>query len=544
MSRPFQAAAVFLLAFLSLAFRLSESGIATNYVDPVAKILAQDEAVYASTALGMAGGDGWLTPKFLGRYAFYKPPLLYWLSGASVKALGRSAFALRLPSLVAGAGVAALLFLWASATGSLVTGWIAVFLLIGDRSFHALGRTALMDTLLLLWIVVALYALHRDSSLARYSSAVVFGVATGAAILTKAIGGLLPLIVLGVFWVFSPRSHHPPFRRIVPVVLTAAAVALPWYVYQWIAHPRWLWAEYVLTELLGFGVGSPAQTTQENQILYYVKRLWLLDPALCMLALAVLPWWLARLRERKSAESALAAAWCAVAFAVLLAFQYRNTSYLLPLATGLCLLVAQFMPRRGQAVSLCLAVGVLAGKTCFPAQPWGVFFGPESINASAAALEDYCGQHRGNDLIVVEPDDEFYSADLPLARVRYSFFEPAPNPRKYALAFDYLGVTVTETQFEAMDQWGGIFLGRLRDWGLLLPDESSPPIATVVLVRSREEISRLIATHPDGDFSLPRGMLSEVELGTAHDRWQPSTQRIYLLSRTARRYDPRFACHL
>jgi 4-amino-4-deoxy-L-arabinose transferase-like glycosyltransferase len=113
MPRQIATFGVFLAALLMLGWRASIPGIATGYVDPVAKIQAQDEAVYGSTAFTMATEGGWLTPRFLGRYALYKPPLLYWLNGMSARALGRTAMALRLPSILEGAATVALVFEWA-----------------------------------------------------------------------------------------------------------------------------------------------------------------------------------------------------------------------------------------------------------------------------------------------------------------------------------------------------------------------------------------------------------------------------------------------
>ena len=67
---------VVLLGLACLLMRSARFGLAGDYVDPISKITAQDEALYASTSIGMARQGGWLTPKFLGRYALYKPPLL------------------------------------------------------------------------------------------------------------------------------------------------------------------------------------------------------------------------------------------------------------------------------------------------------------------------------------------------------------------------------------------------------------------------------------------------------------------------------------
>src|ERR1700683_2398014 len=105
-------AAVFCASLLLLGFGAGKAGIATAYVDPVAKIQAQDEATYAASSLRMAVHGGWMTPRFLGRYALYKPPLLYWLAASSVKVLGNRALALRAPSVLAGAATVALVFHW------------------------------------------------------------------------------------------------------------------------------------------------------------------------------------------------------------------------------------------------------------------------------------------------------------------------------------------------------------------------------------------------------------------------------------------------
>ena len=71
----------------------------------------------------MSRGDGWLTPKSLGRYALYKPPLFYWLSAVAVKLKGFNPLAVRLPSILAGAGVCALVFAWVRREASAVAAW-------------------------------------------------------------------------------------------------------------------------------------------------------------------------------------------------------------------------------------------------------------------------------------------------------------------------------------------------------------------------------------------------------------------------------------
>src|SRR6476469_6101615 len=97
--------AVAVLALAWLLPRAARVGLAGDYVDPVGKITAQDEALYSHTAIHMATAGGWLTPMFMGRYALYKPPLLYWLAGAAARIFGVTRRSLRWPiALIASLG--------------------------------------------------------------------------------------------------------------------------------------------------------------------------------------------------------------------------------------------------------------------------------------------------------------------------------------------------------------------------------------------------------------------------------------------------------
>ena len=104
--------AVAMLALACLLLRSARLGIAGDYVDPVGKVTAQDEALYANSAIHMAVAGDWLTPQFMGRFALYKPPLLLWLSGISARVLGVTKLILRLPVALLCSLAVGLLFLW------------------------------------------------------------------------------------------------------------------------------------------------------------------------------------------------------------------------------------------------------------------------------------------------------------------------------------------------------------------------------------------------------------------------------------------------
>ncbi len=497
--------AVTLGSLAVLGFRLGSSGVASGLVDPVGGIRAQDEAVYSHSAIRMARHGDWLTPRLLDRYALYKPPLLLWLAGGSAKALGISAFSLRLPSLVAGALLAALVFAWGRAAHSAVAGTVAALLVVSNPLVHSLSRLNLTDALLALWIAAALCCLAADPQLSSRRARWGFAAATGLGIMTKAVAGLLPLFVLAGLAATARPDMRPPLKRVLQVVGITALVAAPWHLYQLAVHTRWFWAEYIQDELFLFGAGSPPQTSREHQVWFYLRRLLVTDPVLAALALAGLP---ALWRRRREARTLALIWWIAVVLAAVLLFRYRNVAYLAPLVPALALVAAVYGPfsgRRPQLALLACLVVVFGLRTQFPGRPWGLNYPAGGSAPSGAALDRYASWRRPHELIIVEPEDEFYSSLLPLERVRYCFIDPQDRPSERALDFHQLGILVTAAQFAEMDRHHETFAARLREWGL----DTATPLATAIVARSAAEVRQMIRARPASDFFLPHRLLED-----------------------------------
>ena len=462
-------AAVFCAALAALSYNLNHIGLAETFVDPVARIPAQDEAVYSSTALHMASSGGWLTPMFLGRYAFYKPPLLYWAVAVSSR-LGAS---LRLPSLLAGAALATLLFAWMWSAHSLAAAIAGTALLVFDRVFFELSRLVLTDMLLLLWIAIALAAMHWKAPWW------IAGIAAGLAILTKGVAGFLPLLII--------LASGAGLKRFTQICSLAALVAAPWHLYQLATHTRWFWAEYILTEHFTWAVATPSQSTQEPQLWYYLRRLWITDRVLSLAALAGAAF-LVRERNR------LLTVWIAVVLLAFFGFGYRNTSYLVLLIPPLCLVAARAARHWTAASMILIATATQIHKLPYQA---------EHPLPSVQTLRNYAALQRPNDLIIVAPDDEFVSATLPIRHVRYCFFDLNPSAPPLPLDFRYLGITLTVPEFNNLAKTKPIYAQRLADFGL----PSTAPIGTVITARTWDEVNALIAANPASDFFLPGRMI-------------------------------------
>ncbi|MEP6537383.1 MAG: glycosyltransferase family 39 protein [Bryobacteraceae bacterium] len=517
-SNSAQLAVVFLVAFIWLAIGVADTGIASGYVDPVTKIAAQDEAVYTHSAIQMAVRGKWLTPVILDRFALYKPPLLYWASALSMKLWGVHRLSIRLPSLLSGALLLTLVFWWARRSWGITAACGTALLLGSSHLFHTMARLNLTDALLTLCFAGAAACVYWDPRLASRRAFFGFAIFSAAAILTKGVAGVMPLLMVAIDWVIRDRSRSYALT-LVKAGLCTAALAAPWFLYQLLVHQRWFWAEFVLVENIAFGTGSPPQTSEERQIWFYLRRMLWIDPVLTVTALAAVPvWW-----KRKGPQASLLVAWVSAVGIALLSYQYRNASYLLPMVVAFSLAAAPLAKSR--IFTMALLPVVLLVKLYASGQPWGLPFESGSTLASAAPLQRYCERHRGNELIVVTPDDEFYSSVLPLPRVRYCYIAGPPE-RQYALDFRHLGIVLTAAEYDALDALRPAFVQRLRQWGV----PSGGSIGTVILARSPEEVSALIASHPSSDFLLPTAMIDRAA-AASHSVIPATAARAFLLAR-------------
>jgi 4-amino-4-deoxy-L-arabinose transferase-like glycosyltransferase len=536
--------AVALLALACLLIRAARVGLAGDYVDPIGKITAQDEALYAHSAIAMAHDGHWLTPRLMGRFALYKPPMLIWGAALSAKILGVSRVALRLPGMMLAALALGLLFLWAAELAGWQAGVIAAVLVLSNHLWYSLTTLCMTDAFLVSFYIAAFYALFYDPWLESRAALWGFSASVAAAILTKGIAGILPLGVLGIYWLVARGKDCPTFFRLCVAAVLAFALAAPWFFYQLTVHHRWFYTEQIAVEILGYGAGAPPQTSRENQGVFYFMRLAATDPLLVAAAFSAIPGFLTDLRQR-TAASTLLAAWMAVMIAAVLVWQYRNASYLLPLVPALAILTAGWSPfaapRYARWMILLLAATFLI-KASGPGLPWGISAQEGTVQPVAPALSQYCGQGRGNSLVIAGIADDLYASALPLERLRYAAVVPVALPSgPYGMPFPEMGISVTVDQFNHLDREIPAFRDRLRQWGL----DSGAPIATLITARSADELAGLVAAHPEIDFLLPAAYRDAVR-GASQVEIEITPRFFFLLSRTPqpRSSPPAWTCRM
>lgn len=524
--------AVAVLSLACLLLRAARVGMAGDYVDPISKITAQDENLYAAAAIGMARYGHWLTPRFMGRYALYQPPLLMWMAGAAARIAGISRVALRFPVALACSLALGLIFLWAAELRGWQAGVCAAVLLASSHLWHVLGSLTMTDGLMAAFFIAAMYALFFDPWLESKLALWGFAAALAGAVLAKGAAGLLPLGALGLYWLAAPPKYKPAFRRVLPAGGLALAIAAPWFVYQAFAHRRWFLAEHVGVEILGFGTATPPQTSLDNPLLFYASRMALLDPLLAAAALAALPDLIGALR-RRSPAALLLACWSAAALGSVGAWQDRRASCLLPLLPALAILAASFgpLPRiKPPAWILLLAGLAILWKTVAPGAPWGISFQAGTVRKVDPILSGYCRLHRDNELILVGMDDDLYASILPLRRLRYAVEDAPHRDGPYSMSFERMGIVVTAEQFDDLERWTPVFRDHLRQWGL----DSGAPIATLILAASPAEFAAIERTHPASDFLLPDAYRARVAADENHILVDAAPDHFLLLSRESR----------
>lgn len=254
----------------------------------------RDEGYYAQVSREMRERGDLLLPHFNGKQWLEKPPLLYWSQAAAFAIFGENEFAVRLPSALAGAGTAVVVFgfalsLFRCPRVAFRSGLICATtpaILIASK----LGMTDMLVvffTTISAWAGWELFASgHRKGASRAWWW--IFYAGIGFGILAKGPVGLLPLLAMGVFvlWSRPPRAIATlkPFSGL----LISAGIAACWFVPATVASQGALVTEFFGVHVIN-RVLSPSNGHGFRGLLGYVVSM----PMYLLLALPTFfPWWL------------------------------------------------------------------------------------------------------------------------------------------------------------------------------------------------------------------------------------------------------------
>jgi 4-amino-4-deoxy-L-arabinose transferase-like glycosyltransferase len=286
----------------------------------------QDETKYAQVAREILKTGDPITLHVNSRPWYVHPPLYFWLVAATGRVFGFSELTVRFWSAAASVlAVYATILLGRALFGSRA-GVLAGAILAVTFQFLIQSRLAVFDTVLLAWMLLAVYSFVRGYESGRGADYLRFFLFAGLATLTKGpIGLLLPGLVIVPFVTLRRAWHR--WREVpwIPGLALYAAVGLSWYGVE-----TWLHGRTFVSIVLGYyGVGRffGVVEDQAGPWYYYVP----------ILLLGAFPWtafWPQAARylvskARTHDGSLLVLLWCGITLAFFTAARTKLPNYML-----------------------------------------------------------------------------------------------------------------------------------------------------------------------------------------------------------------------
>lgn len=329
-----------------------------------------DEATYVEVVKESTIQNGFPSLHFLGVNYFRKPPLLFWLVGASESLIPQTELAARVPAALAGfLTVLVVMGLVFMATGNGYAAGFGGAVLLATGAFLEPSRDVRFDTLAALFNMLAVLAFFKAR--ANRMWLIWLGVLIGLGIMSKG-----PLVIYALAAIFAAVTilrewkvfTHPYIWGGVAALL---AIVLPWHMYETVRFGAAFWHEYVGVQVLE-RVTAPLFTvgTDNNGYLSYLA--WFAAPwsEIFILILGIYPLIHKRLSVETRAWYLSSVVGVASVLVICLVTQTKAITYLIPLYPFLAVavtvgghaFVSQLTAREKKAVSvfamLCLSLGL------------------------------------------------------------------------------------------------------------------------------------------------------------------------------------------
>lgn len=301
-------------------------------------LYSPDEGRYGRASLTMVESGNWVVPVLDGRPHLTKPPLTYWLQAISVGVFGKSEFAVRLPSVIAGSVTVLMTFILASHMRNRRSGIMAMVLLSIMPIHVIVSRLAITDPLLTCFWMGALTSGFLAVKTLRPGLSWTMWACVAGALMTKGPLGLVPVLVILLWITLAGRWSDLDLLRIHIGLPIAVAPLLAWAAMALAVEPAAMdvWINETLSRASGTG--------DHPEPWFYFIPIFLAGafPATAML---VLPGWnvsfgetIENLRNRR--DSALLAIAVVVPFVLFSVVAGKLATYILPVCPPLAVLTA------------------------------------------------------------------------------------------------------------------------------------------------------------------------------------------------------------
>lgn len=217
-------------------------------------LLDPDEGRYAEVPREMIESGDWVTPRLNYVPYFEKPPLTYWIVGASMQLLGQTELAARLaPAAFGFLGMLVACWLGAVTLGPASSRW-APAVLVTSPMYFAVARIPATDIFLSVLFAGALTAYWSGENRKAWDwpARILAGVLLGLAILAKGpVALVLFAAIVGAYLLWTRRLGQG-LKSLLCALGVALIVAAPWFLVVAARNPQFNHYFFVVQHLQRF----------------------------------------------------------------------------------------------------------------------------------------------------------------------------------------------------------------------------------------------------------------------------------------------------
>lgn len=322
-----------ILAFAAVLF-LSDIWIYKEFV--------RAESYFALGSRLMVEQGDWITPHAPDELPLNKPPLTYWLIGASYKLCGANYGSTRLPSVLAAMLVLAIVYWLAVHLSGKRVGLIAVAMLASSFLFLSFARMAMSDMLLTLCVTASLACFIiglSDDSLGRKATVLIGYVALAMGVLVKGPVAVA-LVGLPIGLEMALRRNRTDLKklRLLPGMALFVAFSAPYFLVVYARAGAAPLRFFFLGENLQRFTGSVYGAS--GRPFWFLLAVFFGDFAPWSIFLLAALWFNWRDRGHPSSASRLIHLWLGSAIVLFSFSSFKLDYYLLPVMPASALLIA------------------------------------------------------------------------------------------------------------------------------------------------------------------------------------------------------------